>query len=347
MSTIAPLRCTLAVEPGCRRRRGLDGSDALLDRPRGAGRTIVFDALACLQPADELVDDVRPRRGTSGPATPAGVTISGVPSSVTPMNATLIAAPNSGSRTAGAAGSASVSSMTFAARYWKNAPPNGVAVLAAVDGMAAAVLHPEQLGVPSSNSWLPTPMTSRPGAVQRLDRRLVVEEPREQRAGADHVAGADEQRVPGSRPRSTLQVRREVLHAARRRVDVRVRARPDHAARAGRRLQVAVEVVEREQLHLDRAARRRVRSRAGLPGDDRCDEQRWEQRRECLPHPHLPPRLALPPGAGVVSPIIDDRLRRVEWRARGRALHSGKRDYATRVMRFCGPGAMPPGLARR
>ena len=44
---------------------------------------------------------------------------------------------------------------------------------------------------PSSNSWLPTPMTSKPIEFSALDRRLVVEERRDQRAGADHVARAD------------------------------------------------------------------------------------------------------------------------------------------------------------
>ena len=47
---------------------------------------------------------------------------------------------------------------------------------------------------PSSNSWLPTAVTSRPERVHRLDGRLVVEERREQRGGADDVAGRDRQR---------------------------------------------------------------------------------------------------------------------------------------------------------
>ena len=48
---------------------------------------------------------------------------------------------------------------------------------------------------PWSNSWLPTDETSRPGLVERVDRRLVLRDERLERRGADQVTGGREHRV--------------------------------------------------------------------------------------------------------------------------------------------------------
>src|SRR6188768_2459193 len=77
--------------------------------------------------------------------------------------------------------------------------------------------------------------------VQRLDRRLIVESRGDQRAGADVVAGRDLERSIGVRRLKGLDLRGQVFHAARE-------GRPDETRGPRRWLQVAVEVVDRQQL---------------------------------------------------------------------------------------------------
>ena len=82
--------------------------------------------------------------------------------------------------------------------------------------------------------------------VEGLDRGLVVEEAGDQRAGADVVAGADDQRVAVLLAQ-VVDVRGQVLGAA---------GRGAHAARQrdrARRREVAVEVVDAQQLDVHRA----------------------------------------------------------------------------------------------
>ncbi len=91
--------------------------------------------------------------------------------------------------------------------------------------------------------------------VHGLDGRLVVEQPGEQRAGADHVAGRGGDGV-GVALAGRPQGLREVLGTARRHgllAAVRLELL-DRAGGALRRFEVAVEVVEGEQLDVDRAA---------------------------------------------------------------------------------------------
>lgn len=76
--------------------------------------------------------------------------------------------------------------------------------------------------------------------VHGLDGGLVVEEGGEQRAGSDEVAGRHHHRVVVG-PLELADVGGQVLGPARR-----------HAGEQPRRLQVAMEVVDGEQLHLDR-----------------------------------------------------------------------------------------------
>ena len=95
------------------------------------------------------------------------------------------------------------------------------AVLAAVDGMAAvaaelvAVLHPLQLVDALVELVVADADDVEADRVHRLDRRLVVEERRDERARADQVACADRDRVRVRRPQP-LDVRGEVGDAARR-----------------------------------------------------------------------------------------------------------------------------------
>ena len=69
------------------------------------------------------------------------------------------------------------------------------AVLAAVARVAAAALEPQQLGGAFVELVVADRVEVEPDLVHRLDRRLVVEERRQQRAGADEVAGRDHERV--------------------------------------------------------------------------------------------------------------------------------------------------------
>ena len=102
--------------------------------------------------------------------------------------------------------------------------------------------------------------------IERLDRRFVMEQSREQRAGADQVAGGDDDRVwiAGD---GVLEMRCQVLGAARRRLS-------DRAVRAGRRLDVPVKVVDREQLNNDRGGT------AYLPDRGGCHEHGNRQRED-------------------------------------------------------------------
>ena len=79
---------------------------------------------------------------------------------------------------------------------------------------------------PSSNSWLPTAVTSRPSLFSASMVGSSWKSGRQQRAGADHVAGGRRDASTGG-PRGPAQVRGEVLDAAR---PVRLRG----AVRAGR-----------------------------------------------------------------------------------------------------------------
>src|ERR671923_1287968 len=101
----------------------------------------------------------------SSPATPDGVTISGVPSSVRPRNATLmLALPTRRISYGGNSVSSVPSRNTFADRYWKNAPLNGSPSWQPSIGWQPPFCIRSSSFDPSSNSWLPTPVTSSPSS---------------------------------------------------------------------------------------------------------------------------------------------------------------------------------------
>ena len=140
---------------------------------------------------------------------------------------------------------------------------------------ATAVLHAVELLQPLVELVVADARDLQAEGVHRLDRRLVVEQPRDQRARADQVSRADGDRVrvvlaqllderpevldpPGVAPHGDLLVHR--------RVRVELAAVGDRPGRV--RLQMPVEVVDREQLDVrvpvflrPRARRRRRRRR--------------------------------------------------------------------------------------
>ena len=127
----------------------------------------------------------------------------------------------------------------------------GMRSLASVVRMAAAVLHPQQLGLALVEFVIADRGDRKPHHRERLDRRLVVEHRRQERARADQVAGGDEDRVLVPLAQ-LLDQRRHVLGAAG----------GDHhllgsvlgivdADAARRRTEIAVEIVDRENAQLD------------------------------------------------------------------------------------------------
>ncbi len=133
------------------------------------------------------------------------------------------------------------------------------AVLAAVDGMTAVAaelipeLHAQELVDPFVELVVAHARDIHPDRVHGLDRRLIVKEPGDQRARADQVATADGDGVRVRRAQG-LDPRGEVLRPARvdgLRRTARSQRRPDldPPARPRRRLQVAVEVVDRKKLN--------------------------------------------------------------------------------------------------
>ena len=162
-----------------------------------------------------------------------GVTISGVPSSVSPTKA--IFSPVGGvddpvgrqERVAGARVG------DVRREVLEDGAVERCAVLAAVDRVAAvrprrhvgraavgaaaagavAVLHPQQLGLPLVELVVADADRVEADVVHDVDRRLVVHQPRRERARTDQVTGGHDIRVDALGAEG-LQVRGEVLGAA-------------------------------------------------------------------------------------------------------------------------------------
>ena len=124
--------------------------------------------------------------------------------------------------------------------------------LAFVDRMAAAILHPQQFVLALVEFVIADGGKRQPHHRQRFDSGLVVEHRRQKRAGADQIAGRDEDRILV--PLAELpDQRRHVLGAAGRHDDlfglVVGIGNPDPARR---RAEIAVEIVDREDAQFDR-----------------------------------------------------------------------------------------------
>ena len=146
--------------------------------------------------------------------------------------------------------------------------------LASVGRMAAAILHPQQLLLAFIEFVIADGGDLEPHHRQRFDRGLIVKQRRQERAGADQVAGGDENRVAGARA-ELLDQRRHLLGAAGLDRDLFALVAgivdPDPARR---RLKVAVEIVDREDSQVDRRGLRSG-ARAGLKRNrqhQRCDD---------------------------------------------------------------------------
>src|SRR5690606_25174617 len=116
--------------------------------------------------------------------------------------------------------------------------------------VAAALLHAPELGDAAVELVVADGGETEPEAVERHDRRLVEEMGRDQRARAYQVTGGDGDRV--RLPLAKLcQRRAEPRRSAEPVLPAFTRGKP--CLRTGRRLDVAVKVVEAENLHgLDR-----------------------------------------------------------------------------------------------
>ena len=123
--------------------------------------------------------------------------------------------------------------------------------LALVDRVAAAILHAQQLVLALVEFVIADRGNVQAHHRQRLDRRLVMEHRRQERAGADQVAGRDEDRVPVSLAKLADQ-RRHVLGAAGRDGDLlRLVLGIGNRDPAREGAQVAVKIVDRENAQID------------------------------------------------------------------------------------------------
>jgi hypothetical protein len=115
--------------------------------------------------------------------------------------------------------------------------------MAAVAAELVPELHAQQLGHALVELVVADAGDVEMKGVHRLDRGLVVEQPRDERACADEVAGADGDRVR-IRGAKALDPGREILDPAC--IDSLSRPDGDPPGRPRRRLEIAVEVVDRK-----------------------------------------------------------------------------------------------------
>ena len=147
----------------------------------------------------------------------------------------------------------------------------GIREVAAVDGMAAAVLHAQQLGHAFVKLVVADAGHVQPHRVQRLDGRFVVKEPGKGRRAANQVARGDGQAVLVALSQLG-ELGRKIFRATRGLA----------LKRAGRaRLKVPVIVVEGQQLELDELTRRIRRSAAVARGrvHGRDEQQQGREQR--------------------------------------------------------------------
>jgi len=122
----------------------------------------------------------------------------------------------------------------------------GMRAQAFVDRMAAAILHPQQFVLALVEFVIADGCDLKPHHRERLDRRLVVEHRRQQRAGADQVAGRNKHRVGVALAELFHQACHGLRAAGRDRnllAPVVWIGNPDAARR---RVEVAVEIIDRE-----------------------------------------------------------------------------------------------------
>ena len=158
----------------------------------------------------------------------------GVPSRVMPMKATL-APPKDAHLVGREDGLAVILADHIGSQELEVGAGEVIAIQAAVHRVAAALLHAHQLAPAFVELVVADGVEIQADQVEGLDGRLIVEQGRKQRAGADHIAGGDHHRVRVERAQ-VVDVGGQVLHTAG--VD-----RADPPGGAGGRLQVAVKIV--------------------------------------------------------------------------------------------------------
>ena len=247
--------------PGARIDRARVRSPPTGSRPRGCSTTIVWTPCVRRSWAAALIVVASSRKLTS--RMPFALTISGVPSSVRPMKPTLTPPTllDRGGRQDRLAG---VLVDDVGGQEWEVGARVRVAGVAAVDRVAAAVLDAEQLVDAFVELVVADGRNVEADEIQGFDRRLVMERGRDQGRPADVVAGGDHQCPVRVGRLEVLDVVRQVPKAAgedaggwRRSTCVIVCGGADPTARAARRLQVAMEVVDRQQLDVDGLGRLR------------------------------------------------------------------------------------------
>ena len=124
--------------------------------------------------------------------------------------------------------------------------------LAVVDRMAAAILHPQQFVLALVEFVIADRGDRQPHHRQRFDGRLVMEHRRQERAGADQVAGGDEDRVLVALAKLPTSVAMCSAPPAATVIFLRLVLGIGDRDAARRRAQVAVEIVDREDAQLDR-----------------------------------------------------------------------------------------------
>ncbi len=149
---------------------------------------------------------------------PSAATSVSVASSVMPMKPTLM--PWTFLISYGGSGVLPVAvSTTLAASHWKSAPAYGSFVeVAPVDRVTAAVLHAQQLGDALVELVIADTGDVEAHLVERLDRRLVVEQAREGGRAADQVAGGHGEAVTRWPCAQLVELGRQVLATAGRRL---------------------------------------------------------------------------------------------------------------------------------
>ena len=191
-------------------------------------------------------------------ATPTGETRPGVPFRVRPMKATGMPS-NVADFVRRKHGLAAALLERAGGEIAKFRAGERMRPLALVDRVAAAILHAQQFVLALVEFVIADGGNIQAHHRQRLDRRLVMEHRRQKRAGADQVAGRDEDRVPVSLAKLADQ-RRHMFGAAGRDGDLlRLVLGIGNRDPARRRAKVAVKIVDRENAQVDGGGRLGVR----------------------------------------------------------------------------------------
>ncbi|WP_233998114.1 hypothetical protein [Erythrobacter sp. QSSC1-22B] len=157
---------------------------------------------------------------------------------------------------------------------------------------AAALVQALQFGAAPVELVIADGVEVQPDEIHRVDGRFIQKQAGNQRRGPDQVSGRHHQAVGIARP-CGLDRRSEIGGAARGNLHLITRS-AGMGDRPARRLQIAVEIVERDQRHLDRARSPRRLGCGWTPDRDRTlgatgqPTQNQQQRHSHATHQHTP-----------------------------------------------------------